>query len=570
MRSFSIKQKFSIILLLLACIGTTANAQKVKRTEPVWWFGESVAGNGNIYRGTTQVLNNSLTVPTAFHNGEAIKTYLSLLTEYRPNKQWGGILNIAYDDRGGKFNQVMAPCNCAADLSTNISYLTIEPSLRFAPFSSAFYVFAGPSFGINLTKSFNYLQEKQIPVRADWSDIRKTVLSAQVGAGIDVPVSSKKAIVQMVLSPFASFQTDLGQRPRTVEDWSFYTVRAGIALKLGKGKTAIIPPPAPAVVTPLPPATMAAIIPIQPPVVIIQKEIQPALPPATVTVEAIRVNETFPLLNTVFFETGSTDIPGRYITLNPQQAALFSENQLLQQPDNLIIGRSSKQMVVYHNILNIIGSRMRAYPQTSISLEVTGKNQMTRNAMAESIRQYMTNQFGIDAARINVESVPNKSYSNTTSLLKIEEENRVNILTTSSELLAQFGETEALKSKSVSNTAEQYSSTYSVLFGFDKSELTGSDKKFITQTVSALIPSKAIVTIFGYADIIGPDIYNRKLSKARIKTVQQLLEQALTGKEIQFKTYGFGNDSGIAPFANRLPEERFYNRTIMINIEGGR
>ncbi|HUP11639.1 MAG TPA: outer membrane beta-barrel protein, partial [Niastella sp.] len=225
------KQKVACLFLMLSFTGIAVHAQTVKRVQPIWWFGESVAANYNTYRGTTQLLNNNTNVPTAFHNGNAIKPYASLLTEYRPNKVWGGMLNIAFDNRGGSFNDEMAPCNCPATLTTNLSYIAVEPSVRLAPFSSTFYVFAGPTLGINLSKTFEYTQEKQQDKTADWSAIRKTVLSAQAGAGIDIPLSARTSPVQMTLSPFASFQTDLGQAPRKVENWSIYTVRAGIALK---------------------------------------------------------------------------------------------------------------------------------------------------------------------------------------------------------------------------------------------------------------------------------------------------------------------------------------------------
>src|SRR5688500_6433303 len=109
---YSIKKKASLLSLGLILAGSAIDAQQVKRTEPIWWFGESAAANFNYYRATTQMLNENLTVPTAFHKGSGVKPYCSLLTEYRPNKRWGGMLNIAYDNRGGKFDGVMAPCNC--------------------------------------------------------------------------------------------------------------------------------------------------------------------------------------------------------------------------------------------------------------------------------------------------------------------------------------------------------------------------------------------------------------------------------------------------------------------------
>ncbi|MGZ8551677.1 MAG: OmpA family protein, partial [Chitinophagaceae bacterium] len=121
------KQKTAILLLTLLIAGVAGNSQKTYaevtgEKQPTWWFGASAAANFNFYRGTTQMLNENVTVPTAFHKGNGIKPYISLLTEYRPNKIWGGMLNIAFDNRGGKFNRVMAPCDCPADLSTNISY----------------------------------------------------------------------------------------------------------------------------------------------------------------------------------------------------------------------------------------------------------------------------------------------------------------------------------------------------------------------------------------------------------------------------------------------------------------
>jgi Outer membrane protein beta-barrel domain len=244
-----IKQKITILFSLLIFTGITAQAQTVKMIQPVWWFGVSGAANFNTYRGTTQMLNNNLTVPTAFHNGNGVEPYISILTEYRPNKVWGGMLNVAYDNRGGNFDGVEAPCNCAATLSTDISYVTIEPSLRLSPFASAFYIFAGPTLSFNVANSFTYTQQLQPDTKGNFSATQSFVLSAQAGAGIDIPVSGAASLTQMTLSPFASFITDLGDEPRSSGSWSFYTIRAGVALKFGKAKKIIIPAPVPVVTT---------------------------------------------------------------------------------------------------------------------------------------------------------------------------------------------------------------------------------------------------------------------------------------------------------------------------------
>jgi len=41
-------------------------------------------------------------------------------------------------------------------------------------------------------------------------------------------------------------------------------------------------------------------------------------------------------------------------------------------------------------------------------------------------------------------------------------------------------------------------------------------------------------------------------------------------KNVTFETYGFGEDTKQAPFENNLPEERFYNRTVIIDISSSK
>lgn len=647
------KQKFALLFLMLIFAGITGNAQKVNRVQPVWWFGESGAVNFNYYRGTTQMLNQSLTVPTAFHKGNGVKPYASLLTEYRPGKVWGGMLNVAYDNRGAKFDGVTAPCNCPANLSTNISYIAIEPSLRIAPFASAFYVFAGPTLSINLSKEFMYTQLKQPDTRADWSDIRKTVFSAQAGAGIDIPLSKRTSETQMSLSPFASFQTDFGHEPRSVESWSFYTIRTGIALKFGTGRK-----PAPVKTTTEP--TITYVSPVE-------KEVQFSVRAPKVVPLNRQVKETFPIQNSVFFDLESTEIPHRYIILNKTQATSFKEEQLQQsQPDNLNSGRSSRQLAVYHNILNIMGDRMRDNPQSVITLSGSSdKNPAEGKTLAENVKQYLVTLFGINASRISTEGRDKPFISSEQpgavkdlSLLR-EEDRRVDITSVSPELLMQVGGTtspflkpvqitavqedpldshvifnaagaselfnswsvevtdeqgnvqnygpytrdmESVSGKTIlgNNTQGNYKiamlgqtksghsvrkeSTvslmkvndpkqeglrYSILFDFDKSKSITAYQNFLTGIVTPLIPENGTVIIHGHTDVIGEEKYNRNLSQDRAMGAQQIIEHALsnTGKKgVKFETYGFGKNASMAPFENNLPEERFYNRTVIIDI----
>lgn len=655
-------QQFITLILIVSLTGLTASAQKPNRVQPTWWFGQSGAINFNQYRGTTQMLNSELSVPTAFHKGNSIRPYISILTEYRPNKTLGAMLNVAWDNRGGEFETVMAPCNCPADLSTGLSYLAIEPSLRLAPFSSAFYVFVGPTIGINLSKAFTYKQDKQVDTRADWSDIRKTVFSAQAGLGIDIPLSARTSETQMTLSPFASFQTDLGNSPRTVETWSLYTIRTGVALKFGTKKAVLKTVPDAVVAAPIPVVTEKPVVVIVP-----EKEVMFTVRAPKIVPAQRQVKETFPLRNSVFFDMGSSSIPSRYVQLNKTDAANFKEEGLQQnQPDNLNSGRSGRQMAVYYNIINIKGDRLRNSPNSSITLTgASANNPEEGKLMAENIKSYLVNNFGIDASRITTIGrskpvVPSEQPNATQDLdLLREGDRRVDIESNSSELLLQVGGStspflrpvqftsyqvdpldshvimnveganESLKSWSVQVTDDRGFSKfygpyftdrasipgktilgenasgnykiimtgetftgrsvrkessvslmkaedskeeglrYSILFDFDKADALASYEKFLTDVVTPLVSDNSTVIIHGHTDIIGDAKYNHNLSHERAMGTQKIIQDALNraGKRnVKFESFGFGEDENLAPFNNKFPEERFYNRSVIIDI----
>ena len=355
----------SLILsaLILTGIQAPLQAQEDQFTKPSWWFGGAAGANFNFYRGTTQELNSDLTVPAAFHNGSGVGLYLAPLLEFhRPDSRLGFMLQAGYDSRKGKFKQVITPCNCPADLSTKLSYITVEPSLRLAPFKSNFYLYGGPRFAFNMAKSFTYKQgiNPDFPdqvadpdVKGDFSNMNKTLISMQIGAGYDIPLSSQNKQTQFVLSPFVSFQPYFGQDPRSIETWNVTTLRVGVALKFGRGHK--ISEPAEVKVTPVV-------------VVVPDAEVKFSVnSPTNIPVER-RVRETFPIRNYVFFDLGSTEIPDRYVLLTKDQVKDFKEDQLEVFTPKKLSGRSERQMIVYYNVLNILGDRMGKNPSATITL----------------------------------------------------------------------------------------------------------------------------------------------------------------------------------------------------------
>jgi outer membrane protein OmpA-like peptidoglycan-associated protein len=632
-------QKVITCMFMIIMAGTTVKAQT---NQPTWWFGVSGAANINFYDGTTQRLTNSLIAPTAFHKGNGVRPYGSILMEYRPAGVIGAMLNIAYDGRGGKFKDVVAPCNCPATLKTSTSYIAIEPSIRLGIPSTGLYFFAGPRVAFNVDKDFAYTQLKQPNSNGQLSAMKKTILSGQVGVGYDIMTSSAKSTTKVSISPFVSFHPYFGQEPRSIESWSMTTVRAGVALKFGKAKSAIKE----VAVTPIAVHDFTFLI------------------RAPIAVPLNRqVSETLPLSNSVFFEEGSTQVAPRYITLTKSQAASFKEDQLQTEQSATMTGRSARQLNVYHNILNILGDRLRSNPGTVISLTgASGNGPQEGRVLAESVKQYLVTAFGIDGTRINTQGrtkpvIPSEQPGGTKELVLLRAGDRqVEITSTSPQLLMEVGgdlmkpvhimttqidpldsrvvltvdsAQQLLKSWSVDvtdekGTAQHYgpftrdqesisgatilgnnpegdykvvmtgetrkglpirkestvhlvsqdqttakNSRYSILYDFDKSNSIASYDKFLSEVVSASIADGSTVIIHGHTDVIGDEDHNLKLSKERADDVQNILQRSLTkaGKNnVKFETLGFGEDASNAPFENNLPEEHFYNRTVIIDI----
>ena len=379
-----------------------------------------------------------------------------------------------------------------------------------------------------------------------------------------------------------------------------------------------------------------------------------------------RVRETFPLRNYVFFEAGSAKIPNRYVALTKDQAAGFKEEQLQEvQPKSMAL-RSHRQMIVYYNILNIMGDRMKRNSRTIIELSgASEKGPEHGKERAETIKKYLVDIFGIEGSRIRTEGrdkprIPSVVHGATKELALLRAgDRRVDIESNSPELMLQVGggphyilkpvqivavvedpldshvlfnvagANEVLTSWSLEITDEQgkvlrygpstrdhesisgntilgdysqgnykvvmlgqtksgtlvskESSVYlvrreepikesvrfSILFDFDQSKTIASYETFLTNIVTPLIPDSGIVVIHGHTDIIGDEVYNDSLSSQRVHDARTIIERAVSnsGKRgVTFETFACGENLQFAPFDNFFPEERFYNRTVIIDI----
>ncbi len=668
LRSLYILSMKSLIISALVLSGILAplQGQDAQYTKPSWFFGAAAGANFNFYRGSTQELNADFTVPAVFHNGQGIGLFLAPLLEFhRPDSRFGFMLQAGYDSRKGAFDQILTPCNCPADLNTDLSYITVEPSIRLAPFKGNFYLYGGPRLAFNLGKSFIYSQEinpaypEQVPevdVTGDFSNMNKTLISMQIGAGYDIPLSSENKQTQFVLSPYVSFQPYFGQSPRSIETWNLTTVRVGAALKFGRGRLITLPEKESEPMV----AVTAVADPLEPTVVFSVKA--PANIPSMRT-----VREIFPVRNYIFFDLGSTKIPERYVLLRKDQVKDFKEDQHeLVVPSNPA-GRSARQMTVYYNVINILGDRMIKNPSATIALVGSSeKGPQDGREMAESVKTYLVNIFGINAGRIVIEGrekpkIPSEQPGGENELILLREgDQRVSIESSSPALLIEYqtgpetplrpmeivevqeapidsyvtfnaeGGKEAFTTWSMEimdakgtiqyfgpytqdivtipgktilgkETEGDYKATmigktkagltvkkqtfvhmvlwappvneemtrYSIIYEFNDDKAIKMYDKYITEIIVPQIPRNGKVIIHGYTDIIGDETHNRTLSLARANDVKGIIERGLSkaGRtDVAIEVYGFGEDQNLAPFENKFPEERFYNRTVLIDL----
>jgi len=107
------------------------------------------------------------------------------------------------------------------------------------------------------------------------------------------------------------------------------------------------------------------------------------------------------------------------------------------------------------------------------------------------------------------------------------------------------------------------------LFEFNDSKAIKIYEKYLTDVIIPKIPKGGKVIISGYTDIIGTEENNYKLSVARAMDAKKIFENGLAKagrSDVKFDVFGFGEYLDFAPFDNKYPEGRFYNRTVIIDI----
>ncbi len=125
-----------------------------------------------------------------------------------------------------------------------------------------------------------------------------------------------------------------------------------------------------------------------------------SMEPVTLTIEELTTIDSSPLLNYVFFETGESEIPERYLLFeNQAKTRAFDESKLK--------GTLEK----YYHVLNIIGKRLVMHPEATIKIVGCNSNRGVERgridlsrSRAEAVRAYLRYIWGIDSSRMEVEA----------------------------------------------------------------------------------------------------------------------------------------------------------------------
>lgn len=140
-----------------------------------------------------------------------------------------------------------------------------------------------------------------------------------------------------------------------------------------------------------------------------------------------------PLLNYIFFETDSSNIPLRYSLLSKTDSHSFNTKNLFEK----------NTIEIYHHLLNIIGERMINNPKSDLKIvgtkseiEKGEKAKVIAIDRAKSVRDYLVETWGINSDRLKISSIdapyiPSKG----TDEKSIEENQRVELYSDNDKLL---------------------------------------------------------------------------------------------------------------------------------------
>jgi OOP family OmpA-OmpF porin len=104
-----------------------------------------------------------------------------------------------------------------------------------------------------------------------------------------------------------------------------------------------------------------------------------------------------------------------------------------------------------------------------------------------------------------------------------------------------------------------------ILFPFDRYDAGPMNERILKEYVFGRVKDNSIIKVDGHTDVVGMFDHNKRLSENRAKTVRTAVERATGGKFAALEARGTGEEEPL--YTNDLPEGRFFNRTVQVEIQ---
>jgi outer membrane protein OmpA-like peptidoglycan-associated protein len=285
---------------------------------------------------------------------------------------------------------------------TDLSMRSI--ALRLLLLSTPFHLpldfSVGPVLSLSLGGSYESWEEIASPREAEFVSggqvraISKGDLptasgpSLAIGGGISyrAPIGRSLDLV-----PELGYMIDLGRHHAPL-DLGIRSIRATLGIVYSPEVTPPVLPPPPDVPLPLPTVALSASVALN--------SVDPAGRLGDTLEYALRrtiSTRLHPLLTYLFFDEGSDTIEERYRQRPREATARFNEAKL----------ESTSVLETYHNLLDIIGGRLRQHPEASVTITGTQPEQVDpelklARRRAERVAGYLESVWGIDRSRLHV------------------------------------------------------------------------------------------------------------------------------------------------------------------------
>lgn len=325
-------------------------------------------------------------------------------------------------------------------VNAKLSVVEFFPGASFL-LSERARIYAGIRFGFLIQNDYTQKEEITKPDFGVFADTRtrsRNEYSGEIpkasqmifglggGASYDFPLNKAHTLF---ISPMANIHFGLSSFAENT-GWRALSASLGFSIKFAPRRKAPPPPLPPPLPTMPEPDTPAK--PLLAVYAVTITDDGRESPVSTFRQEEFLTTQMHPLLNYIFFEDNSADLPPRYKLLGRRDASLFDFNKLFNH----------STIDVYHHVLNIVGSRMKQFPSARINLignnSNAGREQNNielSKRRAESVRDYLINVWGVESERITVsaQNLP-RIPSNPNSKDGIEENRRVEIIASQSEI----------------------------------------------------------------------------------------------------------------------------------------